>query len=264
MIYSKICDNIKENGGEIILTKIYGHRGSSGICPENTLLSFRTAIEQGADGIELDVHLTKDGIPIVIHDEMLERTTNGAGFVKNFTVNELQAFDAGNGETIPTLREVLHLLDGTSVELNIELKTTLLLYEGIEEKVLSVVQKFGAGRKVVYSSFHLPTLLRLKATDNTANIAWLLEMGFPLPHPADCIETLNLEALHLGANMFMANPEHYSEVSDKIRIWTVNNPADAQALAAFGVAAIITDYPDRILAEKKAIVTKEFPFEIQK
>jgi len=229
-------------------TKIYGHRGSMGICPQNTLFSFKTAIEQGADGIEFDVHLSKDGVPMVIHDETLEGTTNGTGFVKDHTASDLQSLDAGSGEKIPTLKEVLQLLDGTSVELNIELKTIPLLYTGIEEKVLSVVREFGAKRKIVYSSFHLPTLLRLKAADSAADIAWLLAFAFPLPHPADCIEALNLEAIHLEVSMFLANPNHYAEVCDKLRIWTVNNPEDVKTLVNYGVAAIITDYPDRILS----------------
>ena len=225
-------------------TKIYGHRGSAGICPENTLLSFKTALEQGADGIELDVHLSKDGVPMVIHDETLERTTNGKGFVKDFTSDELQAFDAGRGEKIPTLKDVLKLLDGTSAELNIELKTIPILYADIEEKILDVVKKFGAERRVVYSSFHLPTLFRIKKANSDAQIAWLLEIGFPLPHPADCLQTLNLDALHLGKKMFLANPENYSQIFDKIRIWTVNNSDDADLIKSLGVAAIITDFPD--------------------
>ena len=225
-------------------TLIYGHRGSKGICPENTLLSFKTAIKQGADGIELDVHLSKDGIPMVIHDETLERTTNGTGLVKDLTASQLQALDAGNGEKIPTINDVMYLLKEMPAELNIELKTTHFLYEGIEEKILSVVKSFGAEDKVVYSSFHLPTLLRLKTIESNAKIAWLLDTNFPLPHPIDLIETLDLDALHLGRDMFFANPQHYAQVYNKLRIWTVNNKDDIQTLLKLGVAAIITDYPD--------------------
>jgi len=181
---------------------------------------------------------------MVIHDETLERTTDGTGFVKDFTASELQALDAGNGEKIPTLTEVMQLISGTTTELNIELKTMRFLYADIEEKVLSVVREFNAEDRVVYSSFHLPTILRFKSVDSNARIAWLLEMGFPLPHPADCIKTLKLDALHLGQNMFLAYPNHYVQVYDRIRVWTVNRPEDAQTLINLGVAAIITDYPD--------------------
>ncbi|MCL2200651.1 MAG: glycerophosphodiester phosphodiesterase [Oscillospiraceae bacterium] len=225
-------------------TKIYGHRGSSGVCPENTMLSFKTALEQGADGIELDVQLSKDGVPVVIHDETLERTTNGTGFVKDFTATQLQTLNAGQSEKIPTLEDVLHLIAGTSAELNIELKTVPFLYTDIEEKVLSTVHKAGAENMVIYSSFHLPTLLRLKSICSNARIAWLLAMGFPLPHPADCIETLSLDALHLEKKMLLANPTHYAQVYDKIRVWTVNNSDETESLINFGVAAVITDYPE--------------------
>src|SRR5690625_3867679 len=131
-------------------TKIYGHRGCMGTFAENTLLGFRQAIRQGADGIELDVQLTKDGEVVVIHDETLERTTDGTGYVKDLTLQEIKQYSAGvkyahfktydqvvwDRERVPTLREVLELLAPYPIELNIELKTSLFQYEGIEEKEL--------------------------------------------------------------------------------------------------------------------------------
>ncbi|MFP4698544.1 MAG: glycerophosphodiester phosphodiesterase family protein [Eubacteriales bacterium] len=97
---------------------IIAHRGASGIAPENTIVSFQKAIDQGAEGIELDVHLTKDEIPVVIHDETIDRTTDGSGYIKDFTFEELNRYDAGNyfdkkfmNEKIPTLEQVLELSD---------------------------------------------------------------------------------------------------------------------------------------------------------
>lgn len=248
-------------------TKIYGHRGSMGNFPENTLLSIKKAIAQGADGIEIDVHLTKDGEVTVIHDESLDATTSGCGLVKDHTLPEIKKLNAGikffptekhigPDLQVPALAEVLQLLndtDGgtnshTNIELNIELKTYLINYENIEEKVLSIVDRLGAGRKIVYSSFHLPSILRVKKLDSTANIAWLLGDKFSLPHPADYMDTLGLEALHLNKSLILSDPDHYKGLYDKLRIWTVNDEKDIETLVKLGVGAVITDYPDRASA----------------
>ena len=142
------------------MTKIYGHRGAKGMYPENTLLSFQKAIDQGADGLELDVHLTKDGEVVVIHDETLDRTTSGTGWIKDLTLAEIKKVSAGSKfsrfpyyqkewdqEQVPTLKEVLELMGPYSIELNIELKTNDVIYEKIEEKVYELVQKYGSGRE---------------------------------------------------------------------------------------------------------------------
>ena len=111
------------------MTEIFAHRGASGYAPENTLEAFRLAMEQGADGIELDVHLTKDGEVVVIHDETLDRTSNGQGKVRDYTLEELKKFSFHNhiekykGVQIPTLKEVLDLVKNSSMKVNIELKT---------------------------------------------------------------------------------------------------------------------------------------------
>ena len=158
--------------------------------PENTLLSFLHALESGVDGIELDVQLTSDGHLVVIHDEKIDRTTNGKGYVKDFKLNEIKQFSAGvkfshlkfynetawSKELIPTLEEVLELITPYGIELNIELKTNVFPYEGIEEKVVSMVKKFDYEDKVVYSSFHLPSILKLKKIDPHSKIAWLLSL----------------------------------------------------------------------------------------
>ena len=120
--------------------KIYAHRGASAYAPENTLPAFQAAMEQGADGIELDVHLSRDGELVVIHDEELDRTTNGTGLVKDHTLAELKKLCADNGMSgygdvrIPTLQEVLELVKPSGMLVNIELKTGILWYEGIEKK----------------------------------------------------------------------------------------------------------------------------------
>lgn len=278
------------------MTKIYGHRGAKGTYPENTLLSFKKAIEQGVEGLELDVHMTKDGEIVVIHDESLERTTDGKGSIKDLTLEEIKQFSAGakskfahfpnydeelwSAECVPTLMEVFELLKPYSTEVNIELKTTIEKYEGIEEKVLSIVKAYGNERKVIYSSFHLPTILRVKKLSPEAKIAWLLNEKITLPK--DQLETLELEALHVAKSIVLPNKNvaltlmhlistlNVSEANDikqlvdyiestnavdafhnlyeQIRVWTVNEPEEIKQLLKIGVDAIITDYPERALA----------------
>ena len=196
-------------------TKIYGHRGSMGTMPENTLLGFRHALDLGVDGIELDVQLTKDGELVVIHDEKIDRTTDGTGYVKDYTLNELRHFSAGvkfsnlelfdqdvwSLERIPTLEEVLELIAPYQIELNIELKTNIFPYEGIEEKVLSIVNQYDYADKVIYSSFHLPSILKLKKMEPNAKIAWLLV--YELSRPSEYVQILELEGLHLHKDLLL-------------------------------------------------------------
>ncbi|RLL45092.1 glycerophosphodiester phosphodiesterase [Oceanobacillus piezotolerans] len=241
-------------------TKIYGHRGSMGAYPENTLISFQKAIEQGVDGIELDVHMTKDGEIVVIHDEQLDRTTDGNGFIKDLTLPEIKEYSAGakfqhfesydyetwGEERVPTLQEVLELLhDFPKVELNIELKTYIFPYFGIEEKVLSLVEQYGNNRKVVYSSFHLPSLLRIKNMDPTAKIAWLLMQG--ISHPVDYMETFAMESLHISKDMVLENVYDYKNLLQNLRVWTANSTDEIKQLLDLQVQAIITDYPEKAL-----------------
>ncbi|RDW18015.1 glycerophosphodiester phosphodiesterase [Oceanobacillus chungangensis] len=250
-------------------TKIYGHRGCMGTYPENTLLGFQKAIEQGVDGLELDVQLTKDGEVVVIHDEILDRTTNGNGYIKDFTLLEVKQFSAGVNyahfpeydeaswvaERVPTLKEVLELLAPYDIELNIELKTYLINYEGIEEKVLSIVEQFGNGRKIIFSSFHLPTLLRIKKLNKYAEIAWLLDQR--ISHPLDYIQGLDLEALHISKHVALSDAYYLKEIFEKIRVWTVNDKDEIKQLLDLNVNAIITDFPERALfyrSERKSFV----------
>ncbi|WP_312095970.1 glycerophosphodiester phosphodiesterase [Niallia sp.] len=240
-------------------TKIYGHRGAKGRYPENTLLSFQQAILQGVDGIELDVHLSKDGEVVVIHDEFLNRTTDGTGFVRACTLEEIKKFSAGSKfsslpdyeeswilEKVPTLKEVLQLLAPYPIELNIELKTYTFEYEGIEEKTIALVNEYGNGRKVVYSSFHLPTLLRIKGIDPAASIAWLL--NHVISHPLDYIKSLGLESLHLHKDMVIDNLKDWQELKTLVRVWTVNQKEELVQLMDAEVESIITDYPELAIA----------------
>lgn len=240
-------------------TKIYGHRGSAGKYPENTLLGFKHAIECGVDGIELDIHLTKDDQIVVVHDSTLERTTTGVGRVRDYTLEELSRLSAGANfstferfeeswklEKIPTLEEVFQLLAGTTIELNIELKTYEILYPNVEEKLLALVKKYQGDRKIVYSAFHLPTALRLQKLDPSADVAWLLWKVYTY-HAKDTLEEMAFESLHVDKEMIFENPKLWKEIYDKLRIWTVNDEAEIRELINLGASAVVTDFPEEAI-----------------
>ena len=151
------------------MTKNFAHRGFSGKYSENTMLAFQKAIEVGADGIELDVQLTKDGELVIIHDETIDRTTDGKGYVVDYTYEELSKFDASyiyrgkfGFNKIPTLKEYFELVKDLDFITNIELKTGINEYLGIEEKVYQIIKEYKLEKKVIISSFNHFSILRMK------------------------------------------------------------------------------------------------------
>lgn len=228
---------------------VIAHRGASGSAPENTLAAFRRAAELGADMIELDVQLTRDGEVVVIHDATLERTTNGSGPVRERTLAELRRLDAGGwfatgfrGERVPTLREVLAAVP---LAVNVELKPCG--DDGLEARALSVVESAGALGRVVFSSFEDSALERLRVCSATATLAVLWEYA-PIPEAVRRAERVAARALHLRKEA--ATPEALADLTAAglaVRVWTVNEPADFDRLAAAGVDGIFSDFPERFL-----------------
>lgn len=238
------------------MTKIYAHRGASGYAPENTLEAFKLAIKQGAEGIELDVQLTKDGEVVVIHDETIDRVSNKTGFVKDYTLSELREFSFDNNiegyknTKIPTLKEVLELLKPTNLMLNIELKTSIIWYENIEEKVLKLVYDADMRDRVIYSSFNHYSIKKIKNLDEKANTALLF--GDVILYTVNYIKNANIPAIHppvyqLKMDNFL---DEYINSGLDIRVWTVNNPDDMQSLINKNIDAIITNYPDIALKKR--------------
>jgi glycerophosphoryl diester phosphodiesterase len=159
---------------------IVGHRGSSAIAPENTITSFRQSILDGADGVELDVHLTSDGEAVVIHDGTLARTTNGSGRVEKKTLAELKQLDAGSwfgrkfkGEQIPTLKEALHILKG-KLGVDIELKSTSRMID-IVHRTCDVVKELDLMGEVLLTSFEYRFLEQVKQIEDMIPIGLLYE-----------------------------------------------------------------------------------------
>ena len=230
------------------MTKIFAHRGSKGTHPENTLASFKEAVRVGSDGIELDVHLTKDGHLVVIHDETVDRTTNRTG--------EIKAMDAGSwfnetfaGEKIPTLEEVLLLLTelGFNGQLNIELKTDIIQYEGLVEKCLALQGTESWPFTIVYSSFNPYTLVELKKLNPSQEIGLLFESK-EWANKGDAM--LKKESYHPDLKLLDWTLE-WNTNQLPLRVWTVNEDKDINRCFELQIKAIFTDYPQKALQLKE-------------
>lgn len=220
---------------------IYAHRGYSAKYPENTLSAFKAALPH-VDGIELDVQLTRDGRLVVIHDETVDRTTNGSGFVKDMTLRQLRLLRTESGERIPTLEEVLVLLEPTDVTLNIELKTDRFDYDGIEYLTWLAVTEFKLEERVVFSSFNPDTLIRLRDIAREARIAVLTTDGHP--NLIEFVERIGAEAVHAQTE-FMGTRDWMTlrEQNRLLRLYTINDPSELPDMT--GVDAIMTDEVER-------------------
>jgi len=235
---------------------ILAHRGASAYAPENTLTAFARAFELGADGVELDVTLTRDGVPIVIHDDTVDRTTNGKGAVQDLTLAEIQQLDAGawfdekfRGERIPTLAEVFDIVPAGKI-VNVEIKGTSIGDDGLPLAIIRVIEEQNFAARVILSSFNpfalyrasflAPRIPRGLLYDSTLPIylrrAWLRPLArVTAMHPDNTLVTPRL--------VRWARAKKY-----KINTWTVDDPAEARRLADLGVDAIITNKPDILCA----------------
>lgn len=245
-------------------TKIWAHRGASGYAPENTLEAFRMAIEMGVDGIELDVQFTKDRQLVVIHDETIDRVSDGHGRVVDYTLEELKQFTfnkthpAYQNCRIPTLEEVLTLMKPTGMTVNIELKTGVNFYDGIEDSVLRLVDGLKMQEQVIYSSFNHYSVRKVKELCPDAHVGFLYADG--TLHMAEYARENQAEALHPSVN----NTQYTDLIPDckemgiALHVWTVNDKNDMERMAELGVDAIITNYPDvayEVVKGKKAPVS---------
>jgi glycerophosphoryl diester phosphodiesterase len=233
---------------------IWAHRGASGCMPENTLPAFKKAIEMGADGVELDIQLTRDGEIVVCHDETIDRTSNGTGFLKDYTLAQLRRFNFNKTHPevehadIPTMKEVFELIRPTSLTINIELKTGVFFYEGIEEKIVHLTHEMGMADRVIYSSFNHYSILRIQQLDPQARTAFLYSDGF-MDMPAYG-QAHYVSALHPWFGN-IRYPDFMKECREKgleVNVWTVNEEQYIEMCAQAGVHAIITNVPDHARA----------------
>jgi len=237
---------------------IIAHRGGAKLAPENTLAAFKNAITLGVDMIEIDVHLSKDGEIIVIHDETLDRTTNGTGEIKDLTSNEIKQYDAGSwfgedfkDEKVPTLAETLKAING-QCKLLIEIKGGDERYPGLGVKIVQTVKEYNATAWVVVQSFNKNSILRIKEMYPELITYYLLGKNF------NKFYSEFSEGVKTGSSIekeFDGIAPHYSSL-DKSKVallhkagfgvftFTVNDKSDMQKVIEIGVDGIITDSPD--------------------
>ncbi len=229
------------------------HRGASSAAPENTFAAFDQAIEAGADGIEFDVHLSKDNVPVVIHDEKLERTTNGEGRVRDFTADELKKYDAGkwfdpqfSGLEIPTLGEIFTRYRESNLLFNIELKNAGDPYPGIEEQVLECIGRYKFEEKVIISSFNHDSLLlcRKLNPEVRTGIIYLEEIMEPW-HYARSLGCYSVHPLffYLQSEEILTGFQNH-EIP--LYPWTVNDTEQMEIFVNKNIEGIITDYPQEL------------------
>ena len=235
-------------------SKIWAHRGASFYAPENTLEAFDIAVKQKADGIELDVQLSKDGKLVVIHDETIDRVSDGTGYVRDYNLNELKKFNFGKLFphfgfcVIPTLEEVYGLLKQTDLTINVELKTGIIFYEGIEEKLVNLAQRMNMEDRIIYSSFNHYSLLNLKKIKKDAKIGLLVSDIYV--DVLDYAVKLGADALHpMGYMLRLPGFIEESKAKKmKLHVWTVDDEEEIKLLNAYGTDAIITNKP--VIARK--------------
>lgn len=232
-------------------TKVWAHRGASAYAPENTIAAFRLAVEMGADGVELDVHESSDGKLMVIHDETVDRTSNGTGRVVDMTCEELKKLDFSNGfekydgARIPTLKEVYGLLKNTELTINVEIKCDVVVYWGIWDKLVELENEMGMNGRIHYSSFNHYVLMELRRIKPEATIGLLYSCG--LVDPWLYAEHLHAEAIHPHYLLPLQAPgliEGCAQAGIAINPWTVNDVDAMKTLADKGINAIITNTPD--------------------
>lgn len=230
--------------------EIIAHRGASAVCPENTMSAFERSLELGATGIETDVQMTSDGRLVLIHDETLSRTGGAEGWVKDTTYDQLRTGDAGSwfhadfaGERIPSLEELFKLVQGKGTLLNLELKNGIVSYKGMEEKVIQAIRDWKLEEQVVLSSFNHASLVRCKRLAPEIRTA-LLYME-KLYRPYDYAAKLEASGLH-PYKLAVTQEEVAAALAHGIVTYpfTVNDPAEMQAMMDMGVQGIITDVPD--------------------
>lgn len=230
---------------------LLGHRGASAEAPANTEAAFRRAMEAGADGVELDVHMTRDGHAVVIHDETVDAVTGTSGRIREMTLAEVQQLDAGSyfgpefaGARIPTLDEALDAV-GAEAIVNIELKGTSIAADGLEREIVRVVHAHGMGERVIVSSFNPIRLWRLRRIDRRLPRGMLHGRETPV-YVRDLwfLPLVQPDALHPSYRMVdAAYMKRAHQWGVRVNVWTVDEPAQARRLLKLGVDGIITNDP---------------------
>lgn len=232
--------------------KIWAHRGASGYAPENTLEAFQLAADMNADGVELDVQMSSDGQLVVVHDERIDRVSDGKGFVRDYSLAELKRMNFGKLfpeygiVKIPTLFEVYDLLKNSSLHINVEMKNGCVIYNGLEERLIALEKHMGMRDRILYSSFNHHSVKKIKEIAPYVKTGLLYCDG--IFEPASYGAGLGADALH-PAYYNLQYPHFESEVQKyglHVNVWTVNSQEAAEECLKKNVDGIITNYPDKM------------------
>jgi glycerophosphoryl diester phosphodiesterase len=236
-------------GGSLV---VFAHRGARAHAPENTLLAFRLAFDLGADAIECDVQRTADGALVIIHDDKLNRTTTGRGPVAAKTLAELRRLDAGRGQRIPTLAEVLALCRARERQVNLEIKAetrdaALATAEALESALVALDEPMR--QRVLVSSFELPAVAHLKGRLPWLRVATLY--GGRRWRRRDMLTPaleIGAEAVHPGVSLVTPALVHNAHAAGlRVHVWTANRWSTLRELLAGGVDGVFSDYPERAI-----------------
>lgn len=231
--------------------KVIAHRGFSGRYPENTMLAFEKAVEAGCDEIELDIQTTKDGVVVVIHDEQVDRTTDGEGFVRNYTYEQLSKLNAGKlyqGQygfnPIPSFDEYCKWAKNKNITTNIELKTSVYYYPEIEQKAIDIIRAYDLVGKVMFSSFNPISIVKCKALEPAIECG-ILTGNNSMINAGYFSKMCNIECYHPNINTLtdelVQDCNHYGI---KLNVWTINAMSELQKLYDWQCNGVITNYPD--------------------
>ena len=244
------------------MTQIISHRGYSAKYPENTMIAFQKAVECGTHGIELDVQLSKDGEVVICHDETIDRTSNGTGYIKDMTVEELKKYDFGSKfnrinakyefQEIPTLREYLEYIKDFEVYTNIELKTNIFKYEGIQEKVWDLINEFHLEERIMISSFNHHSILEMKEIAPSIKCGFLTMCG--LLNPGSYTKQYSVECYHpFFVSLTEEDIKNCQSEQIEINTYTVNEEKQIRRFVDLKMTNIITDETElalRLIGEK--------------
>ncbi|GHU75568.1 glycerophosphoryl diester phosphodiesterase [Clostridia bacterium] len=229
--------------------QVWAHRGDSSSAPENTLPAFSRAVELGADGVELDVQRTLDGVAVVSHDDTISRCSNGSGAISELTLAVLRRYEFTcgksefSGTTIPTLEDVLRLIEPSSLQINIELKKPRQTDPGLVPAVLDLTRAAGMMERVVFSSFDISLLERTRALAPDARLGLLF--GMRQRAPWEAADSLHAEAMHapLARARIGEFVKRCHDQGLQVRLWTVDAPAAIERAMRSGVDGVITNRP---------------------
>ncbi|MCL2227433.1 MAG: glycerophosphodiester phosphodiesterase [Oscillospiraceae bacterium] len=234
------------------MMEIWAHRGAYDYAPENTLTAFLLAIDKNADGVELDIQMTRDGEVVVIHDETVDRTSTGSGNVGDFTLSEIKKLNFNKrGVTppafmeIPTLAEFFELMKPSQLKINVEFKTNVVFYEGIEARALEIARRHDIVERVVWSSSNHYTIANLKRLEPNAETAYICS-GQIFVTGEQCEKT-GVSALHPNYNQ-LRYPGFVDECHSrgvKVRPWTVNSYDGLKFVHSLGVDGVFTNDIDK-------------------